>query len=409
MATTVTMKSLLEAGVHFGHQTRRWNPKMRKFIFTERNGIHILDLQQTVHLLADARTFVRDLIAEGGTLLFVGTKRQAQEAIETEARRCGMPFVTTRWLGGTLTNFHTIQNRIDHLVRMEDSKARGEFEYYSKKERLKLEEEIVKMNRYFGGIKEMTALPSAVFLVDTTKESIAVAEALRINLPIVSLVDTNCDPDVIDYPVPSNDDAIRAIKLITSLMADAVLEGLTAREFAEQASLEAEDVEVDAYKETGYVVSPDEQSPAEIAAEEEAVAAEAAAAEAAAAEAAAAEVAAAEAATAEAAATEAAAADAAAADAATAEAPTAEAATTDTPTAEATVAKAPAVEAKEAAATAEPATEAPAKAEEQPAAEEATASETEAAADDAKADESEAEAGAGEGDKAPSEDASKTE
>ncbi|MCH7484540.1 MAG: 30S ribosomal protein S2, partial [Chloroflexi bacterium] len=261
LPTTVTMKSLLEAGVHFGHQTRRWNPKMRKFIFTERNGIHILDLQQTVHLLADARTFVRDLIAEGGTLLFVGTKRQAQEAIETEARRCGMPFVTTRWLGGTLTNFHTIQNRIDHLVRMEDAKARGEHEYYPKKERLKLEEEIVRLNRYLGGIKEMTALPSAVFLVDTTKETIAVAEALRINLPIVSLVDTNCDPDVIDYPVPSNDDAIRAIKLITSLMADSVLEGLTAREFAEQASLEAEDVEVSAYQETGYVVSPDEQSP----------------------------------------------------------------------------------------------------------------------------------------------------
>ncbi|MCI0818009.1 MAG: 30S ribosomal protein S2, partial [Chloroflexi bacterium] len=289
------MKSLLEAGVHFGHQTRRWNPKMRKYIFTERNGIHILDLQQTVHLLADARNFVRDLVAEGGTLLFVGTKRQAQGAIETEARRCGMPFVVTRWLGGTLTNFHTIQNRIDHLVRMEDAKARGEFEYYPKKERLKLEEEIVRLNRYFGGIKEMTALPSAVFLVDTTNESIAVAEALRINLPIVSLVDTNCDPDVIDYPVPSNDDAIRAIKLITSLMADAVLEGLTAREFAEQASLEAEDVEVDAYKETGYVVSPDEQSPAEIAAEEEAAAAaEAAAAEAAVAEAAAAEAAAGE-------------------------------------------------------------------------------------------------------------------
>ncbi len=399
---------------------------MRKFIFTERNGIHILDLQQTVHLLADARTFVRDLIAEGGTLLFVGTKRQAQGAIETEARRCGMPFVTTRWLGGTLTNFHTIQNRIDHLVRMEDSKARGEFEYYSKKDRLKLEEEIVRLNRYFGGIKEMTALPSAVFLVDTTKESIAVAEALRINLPIVSLVDTNCDPDVIDYPVPSNDDAIRSIKLITSLMADAVLEGLTAREFAEQASLEAEDVEVDAYKETGYVVSPDEQSPAEIAAAEEAAAAEVAAAEAAAAEAAAAEVAAAEAATAEAAAAEAAAAEAAAAEAATTEAattdtPAAEEAakdTTETPTADtpaaeepkakaaadapapeaatpATEAEAPATEAKEAAVTEDPATEAPAKAEEPPAAEEAAKDTTEAAAD--------------EGDKAPSEDDSKTE
>ncbi|MCH7952520.1 MAG: 30S ribosomal protein S2, partial [Chloroflexi bacterium] len=361
------MKSLLEAGVHFGHQTRRWNPKMRKYIFTERNGIHILDLQQTVHLLADARNFVRDLVADGGTLLFVGTKRQAQGAIETEARRCGMPFVVTRWLGGTLTNFHTIQNRIDHLVRMEDAKARGEFEYYPKKERLKLEEEIVRLNRYFGGIKEMTALPSAVFLIDTTKESIAVAEALRINLPIVSLVDTNCDPDVIDYPVPSNDDAIRAIKLITSLMADAVLEGLTAREFAEQASLEAEDVEVDAYKETGYVVSPDEQSPADIAAAEEAAAAEIAAAEAAkvaaaeAAKVAAAEAAEAEAATAETAATES---DtpAAEADAPAAEEPTPEAAA-DAPAPEAAT---PAAEAEppaakpEATAATEPAAEAPA-------------------------------------------------
>ena len=411
MVTTVTMKSLLEAGVHFGHQTRCWNPKMRRFIFTERNGIHILDLQQTVHLLAEARTFVRDLVAEGGTLLFVGTKRQAQEAIETEARRCGMPFVTTRWLGGTLTNFHTIQNRIDHLVRMEDAKARGEFEYYPKKERLKLEEEIVRLNRYFGGIKEMTALPSAVFLIDTTKESIAVTEALRINLPIVSLVDTNCDPDVIDYPVPSNDDAIRAIKLITSLMADAVLEGLTAREFAEQASLEAEDVEVSAYQETGYVVSPDEQSPADIAAAEEAAAAEVAAAEAA------------EAAAAEAAATEAAAAEAAAAEGDTpaaegdtpAEEPTAEAAE-DAPAPEsatpAAEAEAPAAKTEEAAA-AEPATEAPAEeaaeGEAEAGADDAKAEgEAEAGADDAKADEGEAEASADDA-KPASEDDSKTE
>jgi small subunit ribosomal protein S2 len=201
-----------------------------------------------------------------------------------------MPFVNTRWLGGTLTNFHTIQNRIDHLVRMEDARARGEFEFYPKKERLKLEEEITRLNRYLGGIKEMTSLPSAVFIVDTTKEYIAVAEALRINLPIVSLVDTNCDPDVIDYPIPSNDDAIRAIKLITSRMADAVLEGLTAREFAEQAALEAEDVEVSAYTETGYVASPDEPSPAEVAAAEAAAAEEEAAAEEAAAPAPAAEV-----------------------------------------------------------------------------------------------------------------------
>jgi small subunit ribosomal protein S2 len=276
------MKSLLEAGVHFGHQTRRWNPKMRKFIFTERNGIHIIDLAQTVDRLEEAATFVRDLVADGGTLLFVGTKRQAQETIEAEAKRCGMPFVTQRWLGGTLTNFHTIQGRIDYLVRLEDAQARGELEHLPKKERLKTEEEIAKLNRYLGGIKEMTAVPATIFIVDTTKEEIAVKEGLRVGLPIVSLVDTNCNPDVIDYPIPSNDDAIRAIKLITARMADAVLDGLTAREYAQQAALEAEEVEVDAYKETGYVVSPDEPSPQEVKAQEEAEAAEAAAAEAAA-------------------------------------------------------------------------------------------------------------------------------
>ena len=273
------MKSLLEAGVHFGHQTRRWNPKMRKFIFTERNGIHILDLQQTVHLLEDACNFARDLVANGGTILFVGTKRQAQEAIESEARRAGMPFVVTRWLGGTMTNFQTIQGRIDYLVRLEDSRARGELDRLPKKERLLKEEEIVRLNRYLGGIKEMTALPLAIYIVDTTKEDIAVAESLRMGIPIVSLVDTNCNPDVIDFPIPSNDDAIRAIKLITSKIADAVLEGLAAREFAQQAALEAEDVEVSAYTETGYVASPDEPSPADVrAAEEEAAAAEEAAA-----------------------------------------------------------------------------------------------------------------------------------
>ena len=256
------MKSLLEAGVHFGHQTRRWNPKMRKFIFTERNGIHILDLQQTVDRLENACAFVRELVANGGTLLFVGTKRQAQETIEAEARRSGMPFVTTRWLGGTLTNFHTIQNRIDYLVRLEDSRARGEFEILPKKERLLKEEEIARLNRYLGGIKEMTALPTSIFIVDTTKENIAVAEALRMGTNIVALVDTNCDPDVIDFPIPSNDDAIRAIKLITARIADSVLEGLTAREYAAQAALEAEDIEVSAYTETGYIASPDEPEPA---------------------------------------------------------------------------------------------------------------------------------------------------
>jgi small subunit ribosomal protein S2 len=305
LATPVSMKSLLEAGVHFGHQTRRWNPKMRKFIFTERNGIHILDLQQTVGLLDEACTFVRDLVAEGGTILFVGTKRQAQEAIQSEAQRCGMPHVTTRWLGGTMTNFQTIQARIDYLVRLEDSRARGEFEMLSKKDRLQKEEEILRLNRYLGGIKEMTALPAAIYIVDTTKEDIAVAEALRMGIPIVSLVDTNCNPDVIDYPIPSNDDAIRAIKLITLKMADAVLDGLTAREFAQQAALEAEDVEVGAYTETGYIASPDEVSPADVRAAEERVATEAAAAVAAAEAAVAAATAAAEVAASEAAAAQA--------------------------------------------------------------------------------------------------------
>ena len=256
------MKALLEAGVHFGHQTRRWNPKMRKFIFAERNGIHIIDLQQTVDRLERACEFIRDLVADGGTILFVGTKRQAQETIESEAKRCGMPYVTTRWLGGTFTNFHTIQGRIDHLVRLEDTKARGEIDSLSKKDRLRIEEEIERLNRYLRGIKEMTSLPGAVFIIDTTKEDIAVKEALRTSISIVALVDTNCDPDVIDYPVPSNDDAIRAIKLITARVADGVLDGLTAREYAQKAELEAEDIEVSAYTETGYLASPDEPEPA---------------------------------------------------------------------------------------------------------------------------------------------------
>ena len=255
------MKSLLEAGVHFGHQTRRWNPKMKKFIFAERNGIHIIDLQQTVDRLEEAARFVSDLVASGQTILFVGTKRQAQDTIESEARRCGMPYVNTRWLGGTLTNFHTIQGRIDYLVRLEDARARGEQDHLTKKEGLRTEEEIVRLNRYLGGIKEMTNLPGCVFIIDTTKEDIAVAEALRTGTPIVALVDTNCDPDVIDYPIPSNDDAIRAIKLITARIADGVLEGLTAREYAQKAAGEAEEVEVAAYRETGYVASPDEPTP----------------------------------------------------------------------------------------------------------------------------------------------------
>ncbi|MFN8555870.1 MAG: 30S ribosomal protein S2 [Dehalococcoidia bacterium] len=230
MASLVSMKQLLEAGVHFGHQTRKWNPRMRRFIFTERNGIHIIDLQQTVQRLGSAYDFVRDLVANGGTVLFVGTKKQAQEAIETEAKRAGMPYVNNRWLGGTLTNFQTIQSRIDHLVRLENARARGDFEVLPKKEQLKIDEEIVRLNRHFGGIKEMTRIPTAMFIVDPPKERNAVMEALRMKVQIVAMCDTNSDPDEVDYPIPSNDDAIRAVKLLTGKMADACLEGMSIRE-----------------------------------------------------------------------------------------------------------------------------------------------------------------------------------
>jgi small subunit ribosomal protein S2 len=255
----ISMKQLLEAGVHFGHQTRRWDPRMRRFIFTERNGIHIIDLQQTVTRLNEAYDFVRDLVAGGGTLLFVGTKKQAQEAIESESRRCKMPFVTNRWLGGTLTNFATIQSRIDHLVRLEESRARGEFDRLPKKEASKLDEEIERLNRHFGGIKEMTRPPSALFLVDTPKEHIAIAEALRMGLPIVAMCDTNSNPDEIDYPIPSNDDAIRAVKLITGRLADAVLEGALQREYAEQEGLAASMEGLDVTQ--AFSASPDEEPP----------------------------------------------------------------------------------------------------------------------------------------------------
>ena len=228
------MKALLEAGVHFGHQTRRWNPKMKRFIFTERNGIHILDLQQTVVKLQDAYNFVRDLVADGGSVLFVGTKKQAQESVETEARRCGMYYVNQRWLGGTLTNFSTIQSRIDYLVRLEDRKAKGELDRLPKKESMKLEEEIQRLNRQLGGIKEMTRLPSALFVVDSPKERIAMLEALRLEIPIVGIADTNSDPEEMDFPIPGNDDAIRAVKLLCNKIADAALEGLAAREYYDE-------------------------------------------------------------------------------------------------------------------------------------------------------------------------------
>ena len=220
-----TIKELLEAGAHFGHQTSRWDPRMKKYIFTKRNGIHIIDLERTSGMLSKARDFVRETVAEGGTILFVGTKKQAQEAIELEAKRCGMPYVNVRWIGGILTNFTTIQSRIDYLVRLEDQKARGEFTRLPKKEALKLDEEIVRLNKQLGGIKEMTRLPSALFIIDTVKERIALAEAKRMDIPVVAVADTNSNPEEIDHPIPANDDAIRAVKLVCAKVADAVLEG----------------------------------------------------------------------------------------------------------------------------------------------------------------------------------------
>jgi len=234
----VTIKLLLAAGAHFGHQTSRWNPRMKKYIFTERNGIHIIDLEQTASMLNKACEFVRDIVAKGEDIIFVGTKKQAKESVEDDAKRCGMFYVSNRWLGGMLTNFATIQARIDYLVRLEDRKARGEFDYLTKKEKLKLEDEIARLNRQMGGFKEMTRFPGALFIVDPSKERIAVAEARRTVIPIVAITDTNCDPDEIDYPIPANDDAVRAVKLICSKIADAALEGKAARELAEAEAAE---------------------------------------------------------------------------------------------------------------------------------------------------------------------------
>ena len=225
MADSVTVKQLLEAGAHFGHQTGHWHPKMKNYIFTQRNGIHIIDLEQTVTLLNKACAFVRDLVSNGQTIMFVGTKKQAQDIIEEEAKRCGMYYVNQRWLGGMLTNFNTIQGRIDYLVRLEDKNSRGELDYMSKKDKLKVEKEMAKLNRLMGGFKEMTALPGAIFIIDPTKEKIALSEAKKVGVKLVVTVDTNCNPDGIDYIIPANDDAIKAIKVICLHIADAVLEG----------------------------------------------------------------------------------------------------------------------------------------------------------------------------------------
>ena len=222
---TVSMKQLLEAGVHFGHRARRWNPKMRSYIFTERNGIHIIDLQQTITRLDEAYEFARNVAAEGGTILFVGTKKQAQETIAQEAERCGMPYINQRWLGGTMTNFRTIRQRIEYLLNLEAAKERGEFEQLPKKEALAKERELVKLQHRLGGIKVMRRVPDALFIADVRREAIAVDEANSLHIPVIAMVDTNCDPDPVDYVIPANDDAIRAIRLITSKIADAVIEG----------------------------------------------------------------------------------------------------------------------------------------------------------------------------------------
>jgi len=239
-ATTnaVSVKLLLEAGAHFGHQVGRWNPKMKKYIFIERNGIHIINLELTIALLERACRFVTDLSSNGGDILFVGTKKQAQEAIEQESKRCGMPYVNQRWIGGMLTNFNVIQSRVDYLVHLEDQRTRGFFHRLPKKEVLKLERVIQRLNHQMGSFKEMTKFPSAVFIIDPSKERIAVAEAKHLGVPIVAIVDTNCNPDEIDYPIPANDDAVRAVKLMCSRMAEAVLEGKRILEKAEQEGAE---------------------------------------------------------------------------------------------------------------------------------------------------------------------------
>ncbi|HEY84204.1 MAG TPA: 30S ribosomal protein S2 [Chloroflexi bacterium] len=231
------MKSLLESGVHFGHRTPRWNPKMRQYIFTQRNGIHIIDLQQTIRFIDKAYHLVVETVANGGVILFVGTKRQAQDSVQEEAIRCGMPYVNQRWLGGTLTNWRTIKERIDYLLKLEKQQARGEFTRLVKKEALSKEKEIARLNKRLGGLKEMTRLPNLLFITDIRREDIAVKEANVLGIPILAMVDTNCNPDPIEYIIPSNDDAIRALRLITSKMADAVLEG--------KAILEAGEAEVD--------------------------------------------------------------------------------------------------------------------------------------------------------------------
>ncbi|MBQ9941456.1 MAG: 30S ribosomal protein S2 [Christensenellaceae bacterium] len=234
--SVISMKQLLEAGVHFGHQTRRWNPKMKKFIFTERNGIYIIDLQKTVKKVEEAYFFMRDVAIEGKPILFVGTKKQAQESVEAEAKRCGQYFVSNRWLGGMLTNFKTIRSRINRLNTIEKMEETGEINLLPKKEVIKMMHEKEKLEKNLGGIRNLPGTPGAMFIVDPRKERIAVAEAKALGIPTIAIVDTNCDPDEIDYPIPGNDDAIRAVKLIVAKMADAVLEGKQGEQLEDEAA-----------------------------------------------------------------------------------------------------------------------------------------------------------------------------
>ena len=235
----LTMKSLLEAGVHFGHQTRRWNPRMKRYIFTQRNGIHIIDLQQTLGLMNEAYRAMIQVAAEGGNILFVGTKKQAQEVMQNEAERCGMWYINQRWLGGTLTNFQTIRTRINYMIELQQKRDQGYFRVLPKKEGLKLEEKLAKLEKYFLGIRNMTTLPQAMFIIDICKEDICVAEARRMGIPIFAIVDTDTNPDLVSHPIPGNDDAVRSIRLVTGRLASAILEGKAEREamIAEQQAL----------------------------------------------------------------------------------------------------------------------------------------------------------------------------
>ncbi|MCL2847973.1 MAG: 30S ribosomal protein S2 [Firmicutes bacterium] len=253
MANIVSMKQLLEAGVHFGHQTRRWNPKMKKYIYTARNDIYIINLEKTVGLIDEAYNFIRDVALTGKPVLFVGTKKQAQEAMKSEAEKCGMYFVNSRWLGGTLTNFSTIRSRIERMNKLNQMEKMNEFDLLPKKEVLKLKAERDKLEENLGGIKDMRGIPGVMFIVDPNKEKLAVAEARKLNIPIVGIVDTNCNPDMVDFVIPGNDDAIRSIKLIAGAMADAVIEAKEGEEGLErrraiEASLEAEKAEASGLK-----------------------------------------------------------------------------------------------------------------------------------------------------------------